>query len=264
PAKAKDELPSFPGLPSKEKLEEPKPLPPMNVSPVQGIAPPVIDVKPPVAPDAPKPVQAEPKPVIDNLPPEFKPNVNAPRVGTAPMPAIAEQVAKLKNCPWSLQIDMVDGQTVVVATVSRKYEFKIVCQSLDLQTGKGTLKASGKVQITGDMMTASCDQLSIPLMEDRLQLEGGAQVSIQKISTVSTERAGRFELKSDRLELRVADVSSEKAVQTSSAIVPALDAIQLVGNPPIAANENGKKWTSYGTLRRVEAKIHPGNEPAVW
>ena len=71
---------------------------------------------------------------------------------------------------------------VVTATVNQKNEFKIVCQSLDLQTGKGALKATGKVQITGDMMTGSCDVLGISLSEDRLLLEGNALVSIQKLS----------------------------------------------------------------------------------
>src|SRR5262249_31706312 len=141
PAKSKDELPGFPPLTPKEKPNEPKPLPPMNVSPAQGIAPPVNDAKPAVIQpfEAPKPVQEPSKPGDLSCPPLApKPKTDGPASGQiAPMPAIAEQVSKLKNCPWSLQIDMVDGQTVVVATVSKKYEFKIVCQSLDLQTGKG-------------------------------------------------------------------------------------------------------------------------------
>src|SRR2546425_778018 len=50
------------------------------------------------------------------------------------LPPIAQEVAKLKDCPWSLHVEMLDGQTIVTATVNKKHEFKIVCKTLDLQT----------------------------------------------------------------------------------------------------------------------------------
>ena len=49
----------------------------------------------------------------------------------------ADDLAKVKDCPWTMHVEMINGQTVVIATVNKKHEFKIVCQSLDLQTGKG-------------------------------------------------------------------------------------------------------------------------------
>jgi len=42
-----------------------------------------------------------------------------------------------RGCAWSLHVEMVDGRSVVTATVNRKHEFKIVCQSIDLQTVAG-------------------------------------------------------------------------------------------------------------------------------
>jgi hypothetical protein len=261
--------PPLPPTPPEKDAPKPNPetrtLPPLNpVKPAVDDAKPLPTQEPLVPPLKDK----EPtKPIPGVKPPvpaqDWKPSVDVPKVAS-PMQPIVDEVAKLKNCPWSLQIEVIDGQTIVTATVNKKHEFKIVCQSLDLQTGKGTLKASGKVQITGDMMSASCDSLAIPLMEDRLLLEGAAQVSIQKNSTVSTERPARFELKGDRFDLRVSDLNPDRAVQASPIVLPPPNTIQLVSNPAIKFSDASRTQTPYGTLRRFEAKVYPGNEPAMW
>jgi hypothetical protein len=154
-----------------------------------------------------------------------------------------------------LQVDVVDGRTIVIATVNKKHEFKIVCQSLDLQTGKGTLRASGKVQISGDTMSGSCEHLAISLVEDRLSLEGGASVSIQKVSTnVSDAQPAAFELKGDKLDLRISELQSSNIQQTGShkAINIDVNVKQAVAtSPPI----NDKRWTAYGKLVRNETKL---------
>jgi hypothetical protein len=169
------------------------------------------------------------------------------------------EIAKLKNCPWSLQVDVIDGQTVILATVHKKHEFKITCQTLDLQTGKGTLKASGKVRIAGEALNGSCETLAIPLMEDRLVLEGGAAVSIQKSSaSVSDTKPAAFELKGETLNLRISDISASKFIQTSMNVdreprpMPALIPLGKGGG-------EGRQWTSYGKLRNIKSYDNPAS-----
>src|SRR5206468_2997174 len=85
-----------------------------------------------------------------------------------------------KGSPWSFHVVVVDNQSVVTATVNMKHSFRIVCKHLDLQTEQGTLKAKGNVQISGDSLEGTCANLSIPLTDDRLVLEGSAEVRIRK------------------------------------------------------------------------------------
>jgi hypothetical protein len=196
-------------------------------------------------------------PKIDDVKPDIgTPNWNPPG---APTPPIAQEVAKIKDCPWSLQIDMVDGQTTVIATVNKKHEFKIVCKSLDLQTAKGTLKASGKVTIRGDAFNGTCENLSIPLMEDRLVLEGGAAVTIEKVAgTVSNAKPTAFELKGETLNLRISELHREPFQQTSMRTAIDVAVKQASATTPIA----DKQWTPYGTLRRVNTRL--ADNTGVW
>jgi len=207
------------------------------------------------------PPPADLPPKLD-VPRDIAPKVDSPSppptVRVAPNP-ISEQVAKLKDCPWSLHVEIVDGQTIMTATVHKKHEFKIVCRSVDLQTGKSMLKATGKVHITSDMMSGNCENLSIPLMEDRLVMEGAASVSIQKmLAAVADEKVASFELKGASLDLRISEIAPAKLVQQASWQTnnKAVEVIP-VNNPAPALND-GKKWTPYGRL--MPAKIVLANE----
>jgi hypothetical protein len=191
-----------------------------------------------------------------------------------PTQPIVQQVAKMKDCPWSLQVEMIDGQTVVTATVHKKHMFHITCQTLDLQTGKRELKASGKVQIGGDMMSGSCDHLAISLTDDRLVLEGAAEVTIQKLSTnVSETKPASFELKGQRLDLRISELPSIRPMpaglrqvgDVTPAYLPTLPSKSVSMQTNARPAESGRKWTPYGTLRRVESKVYlAGEGEMVW
>lgn len=174
-------------------------------------------------------------------------------------PTVAQQVAKIKDCPWSLQVEMADGQTIVTATVNKRHEFKIVCKSLDLQTGKGILKATGKVTITGDTFNGTCEHLAIPLMEDRLVLEGGAAVTIQKNSTnVSASKPSAFELKGETLNLRISELHSGNTfLQTSWQGVSDSKLQQAAIPVPRDGKQAGAKWSTYGKLVGRESKNAP-------
>ncbi|MCI0684550.1 MAG: hypothetical protein L0Y71_20755, partial [Gemmataceae bacterium] len=80
---------------------------------------------------------------------------------------------------WALHLETVDGKTVVQAIVHQKARFKIMCERLDLQAPIGTLRAVGDVRISGEGFQGSCDRLSITLHQDRLLLEGNAEVGIR-------------------------------------------------------------------------------------
>jgi hypothetical protein len=234
PSKPKAEgLPTFPALPPTQAT---KPVPTQNV-------------KPAINNDEPSPF----------IPPPLKKEASegVPAVQVSPMQPIADQVAKLKNCPWSLQIDMVDGQTVIMATVNKKHEFKIVCQTLDLQTGKGTLKASGKVQISGDALNGSCEHLAIGLHDDRLVLEGTAEVRIQKLTAnVSDAKPAAFELKGATLSLRISELEASKLIQADWR--GSESKVTLANGSPLAANgTTDKQWSPYGKLRHSDNKSEP-------
>ena len=110
---------------------------------------------------------------------------------------------------------MVDGQTTVIATVNKKHEFKIVCKSLDLQTAKGTLKATGKVTISGDAFNGTCEHLAIPLDgRPPHPRRAGAAVTIQKLtSTVSDTKPVTFELKGETLNLGISELQRGEPFQ---------------------------------------------------
>lgn len=254
-----DQIPLPPPLADKPQTAEPKLDPPPAVK--QKAADPVFpplkkdDVKPPplapmpTAPPIPPTTTQTTKP--DAPPPPSKPI--APPSAYSPAPMIADQVAKLKDCRWSLQVDVVDGRTLVVATVNKRHEFKIACQDLDLQTGKGTLVATGKVEINGEALAASCGRLEILLTDDRLVLESGVTVSIQKNATNVSDGRSAIELTGGNLKLRVSDIVPSKLTQAIWQQGDPAPARQAVDVPTV----DSKKWTPYGKLMRSESKVAP-------
>ncbi len=171
--------------------------------------------------------------------------------GDKPVPPIANPMPKEpiqhKGSVWSLYVEMVNGQTVVTATVNKKHEFKIVCQNIDLQTTAGVMKARGKVQISSEALNGSCDQLTLPLLEDRLVLEGAAEVRIQKVSSA---QPAAFELKGDKLDLRISELRTSAYIETSWRKVS--DDSSEVRTVPasLRPGDASKAWTTYGTLRK--------------
>jgi hypothetical protein len=259
-----------PGLPTPPpvKVEQPRPAPQGPAIPApSAFTPPMKDeikLSPPLPP-TPPPV--EPKQTYEAAPAPASPmkdlavkpaiGTDHPRLTTAPMPSpaiVQPTPIKTKTSPWSLHVEIVDDLTIVTATVNKKHGFTIVCQNLELQTGKDSLKASGKVKISGDAMNGSCDRLAISLIDDRLVLEGTAEVQIQKtITTVSSDdsRPVGFELKGETLNLRVSELGSGKFLQASWRKADGdfkLD--RTLASAPIAGS---KQWSPYGKLLKIRA-----------
>jgi hypothetical protein len=250
-------LPSGPTTPPVQDLPKPQPLPTPTPLPTPS------EIIPPLTSP---PTQNVPLPKQDLLPQSI--DATLPKViersadPVAPTPMPLNEPIKLKGSAWSLYVEMVNGQTVVTATVNKKHEFKIVCQHLDLQTGAGVMKAKGKVQITGDALNGSCDQLTLPLHDDRLVLEGAAEVRIQKVTTttnVSDARPAAFELKGDKLDMRISELPSSAYIETSWRKV-AGDMTEGKAIPAsLKPGDDAQKWTPYGKLSNIKA-----NETNVW
>jgi hypothetical protein len=227
---------SFPALPQQKKDTVAPPMP----APASDLFP------PPDPPKVKEPAKLEPMPQDLTVPPQIQQTQAPMTTSTVP-----QAVALPKNSPWSLNVVMVDGQTIVTATVNKKHEFKILCQTLDLQTGKGTLKASGKVRISGDALNGTCEHVSIALLADRLLLEGKALVNIDRSAANSSDS---FELKGETLNLRISELDSiarpdqrtVEAIRTSRADMPS----RVV---PASMKLEGTQWTPYGRLRAVKS-----------
>ncbi len=186
-----------------------------------------------------------------------------PTVPVAPIVPIGQQVAGLKNSPWSLRIDMIDGQTIVTGTVNHKHTFKLICQNLELNTGKDLLKASGKVAISGDTLTGNCETLGIVLTDDRLILEGGVEVRILKAATNGSDtKPASFELKGETLNLRISELQSAKLAQSTLQQVSNSSAIPVRPATKTTPAQGGQ-WTQWGVLRRTEEKAKNVGE-TVW
>lgn len=230
-----------------------------------GLPPPASSKDPLPLPGAVAPAVPPQKPITVVQTPGGGPNPLPPiAVDPAPKPkpvppptAAAQEPIKLKGSIWSLQVDVAGAQTVVTATLSKRHEFKIVCQHVDLQTGAGVMKARGNVQITGDGLSADCEQLVLPLHDDRLVLESNAQVRIQKSNDA---RSPAFEIKGDKLDLRVSELDSariETSWRNASGEASEGKTVRAVRTVSRGSDE-AKAWTPYGTLRAVKG------EDAVW
>lgn len=271
----KEEAPVLPPpiAPTNEpQVETPKPAP-MPLTPQKAEDVPQVIPPAPQKADFPplSPVQQEkakdaplPPPPGDNVIP---PPTKKPAPDFVPPPAVQDlkyiepkegpkappvPQVKLPSSPWSLHVEIVDGQSIVTATVNKKHAFRIVCENVNLQTGKGTLQAAGKVQISGDMMNGHCDELSIPLHDDRLVLSGGAEVRIQKVSTRVSDSSSTFELKGPTLDLRISDLQSGKLTPVGWQRTD--DSPRLVQASMKTAD---KQWTPMGVLHRRESKLGP-------
>ncbi len=78
---------------------------------------------------------------------------------------------------------------------------KITCDQVDLRTQNGLFLASGQVAISGESFECLCERLTIHLHEDRLMLDGKAQV---KLLGQKADQAGKALLELSGPQLSVA------------------------------------------------------------
>jgi hypothetical protein len=158
----------------------------------------------PVAPAPPAPVVqvpvAPPPGSVPILPPGPLGPIPPPRLGDHPPTTTAPP----KDSLWTITVHMKDGKTMLIARArSKDVEFRVQCDAVDLQSPNGSIQARGNVKITAPQLEAASQGLTIQLHDDRLVLDGQAQV---------TQRGDgqELELRGERLTLRLL-IRPEKA-----------------------------------------------------
>ncbi len=218
---------------------------PNAVPPASGIAPvnppqptPLTPTVPPVSPPVWPDHSGSPVPPSAPVVPPTGPGTAPPEIGLTPImppvdlhrgpsrptlgqvgmvktesPAIPPACAKEGNpdaSPWHFQVAIIDQRTVLTAKTDKGATFVIRCASLKLNRPDGNVEASGKVEIEGNALQASCDKLTINWSEDRLQLNGNAHL-------LRTSNGEKIELNGPTLHFHMSTL--QPAVKTK--VVPA-------------------------------------------
>ena len=123
----------------------------------------------------------------------------SPPPPTAPLPpATYLQVAPTPACPWNLTVEIVDGRTRLTAQNGKEVKFTISCEKLEVQTPRGRIEASGKVQLATEHLEGGCDRLTISWQEDVVVLE--------KVQLKCRLQGQDADLVADQLRLRLSRV----------------------------------------------------------
>jgi hypothetical protein len=94
---------------------------------------------------------------------------------------------KLDNSPWSFQMEITQGRTLLRARLHKSAEFKVLCDRVEMKAPDGSMQAVGKVTLSGPGVTATCQRLTLPLTGAQMLLEGQAEVKIYE-APQATER----------------------------------------------------------------------------
>jgi hypothetical protein len=154
---------------------------------------------PPVLP----PIAVISSPPVAEMPPAALTSHGKAAVPPAPSPAAVAPSKRSLNI-WSIHVEQADGKNVVRATIGKNSGIKIICDKVNLQTANDFFQAQGKVVVAGENVQCRCENLTIDLNEDRLLLEGNAEIGILKHKTdfVKEREAPAHE---DKNELTVQD-----------------------------------------------------------
>jgi hypothetical protein len=121
-----------------------------------------------------------------------KENWVRPPAPTPEAPPRPEPVA----CPWTFDLAILDGKTVLTAKAGDAVQFKITCERLELQAPRGNIQAIGDIVLSSSGLKGTSQRLTISLQEDRVYLDGQARVVC--------EREGQeLDVQGERLSLRL-------------------------------------------------------------
>jgi hypothetical protein len=102
------------------------------------------------------------------------------------------------TCPWRFQIEVVSGRTQLTARTGDVVQLQVACDNLDMQAPRGAIQASGAIKLTSPGLEGTGERLTINLPEDKVILDGKAQLRARR-------EAQELELQADRLSLRIID-----------------------------------------------------------
>jgi hypothetical protein len=112
-----------------------------------------------------------------------------------PQPQVGEQPKVEAPCPWTLRVEIVKGRTLLTAQSGQEVQFRVSCDTLDLQAPRGNIKAAGNVQVESDGLKGQCEQLSIAWQADQVVLEGNAVVKCQRDGQDMDLKAAKLSLR---------------------------------------------------------------------
>lgn len=115
------------------------------------------------------------------LPPRVQPIENPKSLPPSQIPVITQQnpTESVSNSPWVVRVEIVNTGTHLIAR-SKNAEFRVVCQSLKMQSPSGNIQAEGHIKIGIADMMMQCDRLVISWQQDWVRLEGNVLVTTQK------------------------------------------------------------------------------------
>lgn len=150
----------------------------------------------------------------------------------APLAPAAAQPLKFDNSPWTLQMEIVGGQTLLRARLHQQTEFRILCDRVEMKASEGGVQALGHVRVSGSGVTASCEKLTLPLSNANLLLQGQADVKITSgAAAAGSKGAPAWELKGESLSLRLADLPC--AAAPPPVVLPGLPGAVPAPPPPV-------------------------------
>jgi hypothetical protein len=173
---------------------------PLPAGPPAPPGPPADGLK--TAPEPAKQAEPTPPPPASGppaaVPPVGSPEPPPPLPGPAPKASASPPPPTPVVCPWTFNLVIVHGRTVLTAKTGDEVQFKVSCDRLDLQAPHGAIQASGSIKLNSAGLEGAAERLTINLHEDRVILDG--------VARLKARRDGQeLELQSDRLSLRIID-----------------------------------------------------------
>jgi hypothetical protein len=133
-----------------------------------------------------------------------------PKDATVPSEPPAPRQAD--SSPWSLQWELADGHTLLIARLNKRLEFRIECERVKMESPDGAVLAIGKVSFIGPGVKGTCQQLTIGLAGDILVLDGKAQIQVQQ-GNPSDLAIPTVELAGERVSVRLQQLTGGAAPQ---------------------------------------------------
>jgi hypothetical protein len=115
-----------------------------------------------------------------------------------PSPAQVPVSPAAPICPWSLQMEIVDGRTQLTAQNGKDVKFTVSCEKLEVLTPSGSIHASGTVKLATPSIEGACDKLTISWQNDVVVLD--------KVQLKCKLEGQEAELHADQMRLRLSNV----------------------------------------------------------
>ncbi len=145
-----------------------------------------------------------------------------PSPAVPPMVPPATPMALPSNPPptapsvWNFQMEITQGRTKLIARVHKQVEFLIVCDRVELKAPDGDVMAVGNVQIQGRGIHANCARMTVPLRDDRLNLEGKVEIRVVEGPETGNRKKNGWMMAAEGMTLRFENETGDVRVERST------------------------------------------------